>query len=46
MTQANLALFKDGLSLGLTAFFSVLGVLAVLYFFVLILQKSDKGSQQ
>ena len=37
----NMQLLNDGVKVGLTAFASVMGVLALLYFFVRILQKFD-----
>lgn len=37
----NMQLLNDGVKVGLTAFASVMGVLALLYVFVRILQKFD-----
>ena len=37
----NMQLLNDGVKVGLTAFASVMGVLALLYFFVRILKKFD-----
>ena len=37
----NMQLLNDGVEVGLTAFASVMGVLALLYVFVLMLQKFD-----
>ena len=37
----NMQLLNDGVTVGLTAFASVMGVLALLYVFVLMLQKFD-----
>ncbi len=37
----NMQLLNDGIKVGLTAFVSVMGVLCLLYVFVLILKKFD-----